>query len=204
MSTFQSISKRSISSHFPSINLKIRGLLLLSLSLTSQSILAQSSNPSQPTSVANPATTATTATTANSATTNATSTTSPTSTTTVKTLRIQPKSEDLNQARLLYEERCVQCHGSNGNGNGNLSEHLQPRPRNFQSKDWQRQVSDIEIKRVIIGGGGAVQKSVLMPANPDLRGKPKLIEALIYLIRTFDLSNQLDESQLPLNQGPTE
>jgi cytochrome c oxidase cbb3-type subunit 3 len=105
---------------------------------------------------------------------------------------------------LLYEERCVQCHGSNGNGNGNLSEHLQPRPRNFQSKDWQRQVSDIEIKRVIIGGGGAVQKSVLMPANPDLRGKPKLIEALIYLIRTFDLSNQLDESQLPLNQGPTE
>ncbi len=192
MSTFQSISKRSISSHFPSINLKIRGLLLLSLTLTSQSILAQSSNPNSSTTVTNPSTTATT------------STTSTTSTTTVKTLRIQPKSEDLNQARLLYEERCVQCHGSNGNGNGNLSEHLQPRPRNFQSKDWQRQVSDIEIKRVIIGGGGAVQKSVLMPANPDLRGKPKLIEALIYLIRTFDLSNQLDESQLPLNQGPTE
>ena len=174
------------------INLKIRGLLLLSLTLTSQSILAQSSNPTSPTTVSNPSTTATT------------STTSTTSTTIVKTLRIQPKSEDLNQARLLYEERCVQCHGSNGNGNGNLSEHLQPRPRNFQSKDWQRQVSDREIKRIIIGGGGAVQKSVLMPANPDLRGKPKLIEALIYLIRTFDLSNQLDESQLPLNQGPKE
>ncbi len=121
----------------------------------------------------------------------------------INSIRIQPKTDDLNQAKQVYEERCAQCHGQEGKGNGNLSDHLQPRPRNFQSKDWQKQISDQDIKRIIIGGGGAVQKSVLMPANPDLRSKPRLIEALIYLIRTFDLSNQLDESQLPLNQ-PTE
>ncbi len=116
------------------------------------------------------------------------------------TNKIIPKSDDLKAAKDLYEQRCFQCHGKNGAGNGPMSVHLDPKPRNLQNKDWQKQVSDLEIKKIIIGGGGVVQKSILMPANPDLRSKPKVIEALIYLIRSFDTSSVVDESNLPLNQ----
>jgi len=88
------------------------------------------------------------------------------------------------RARELFKKRCVRCHGSRGDGRGPLASHLSPRPTDFTSIIWYKNTSKTKIKRVILGGGGALGKSILMPANPDLRTQPKLVIALVeYIIK---------------------
>ena len=98
----------------------------------------------------------------------------------------KPEEDDLDAARELYRERCEKCHGRSMEGDGPLSQGLDPRPQSLKRGDWFGRVSYAErlklLRRVIIGGGLAIGQSALMPPNPDLRNKPKLIYALIYLI----------------------
>jgi cytochrome c oxidase cbb3-type subunit 2 len=43
-----------------------------------------------------------------------------------------PQTEDqIARGRLVYERRCVGCHGDKGDGNGPVATFLDPRPRNF-------------------------------------------------------------------------
>ena len=37
----------------------------------------------------------------------------------------------LKRGYQLYSKYCVQCHGVNGDGNGDVAEHLNPKPRNY-------------------------------------------------------------------------
>ena len=92
--------------------------------------------------------------------------------------------EETEQAKQLFRERCVRCHGIQGNGRGEMASHLSPRPTDLTSSFWFQSTNRKRIKRVIIGGGGAIGKSILMPANPDLRSKPKVVAALVeYIIK---------------------
>ena len=90
--------------------------------------------------------------------------------------------EDMEEAMRIFRERCTRCHGSKGNGRGQLASHLSPRPTDLTNPYWYKTTNPKKLKRVIIGGGGAIGKSVLMPANPDLRNKPKVVSALIQYI----------------------
>ena len=94
----------------------------------------------------------------------------------------KPSEETLEKAVALYKQRCAQCHGNRGTGRGRLSYNLNPKPTNLRSNVWFRSTTPDKIKRVILSGGGAIGKSILMPANPDLRNKPKLVAALVYYI----------------------
>ena len=49
---------------------------------------------------------------------------------------------------------------------------LQPRPRDLTLATWQSSVTDEHIEKIVLGGGQSVGLSMLMPANPDLAGKP--------------------------------
>lgn len=40
-------------------------------------------------------------------------------------------SDQLRHGYALYSQYCVQCHGVNGDGNGPVAEHLNPKPRNY-------------------------------------------------------------------------
>ena len=94
----------------------------------------------------------------------------------------KPSEETLEKAVALYKQRCAKCHGNKGTGRGTLSFKLNPKPTNLRSNVWFRSTTSKKIKRVILSGGGAIGKSILMPANPDLRNKPKLVAALVYYI----------------------
>jgi mono/diheme cytochrome c family protein len=88
------------------------------------------------------------------------------------------------RARELFKERCVRCHGVRGDGRGVLASHLSPRPTDLTNPTWYKKTPKDNIKRVILGGGGALGKSIIMPANPDLRTQPKLVTALVdYIIK---------------------
>ena len=62
---------------------------------------------------------------------------------------------------------------------------LSPKPRNYRDGEWQKSVTDEQLKETIVGGGVAVGKSSLMTPNPDLAGKDELVDGLVKIIRGF-------------------
>lgn len=89
------------------------------------------------------------------------------------------------QAKEIYAQRCTLCHGANGQGDGPASASLQPRPRNYADPAWQASVTDVYLQKVILEGGAAVGKSMMMPGNEDLRDKPEVIQGLVQVVRSF-------------------
>lgn len=88
-------------------------------------------------------------------------------------------------AKAIAQNRCSMCHGAAGKGDGPQAATLGTKPRDLSAKDWQKSVSDAQIRTAIVKGGGAVGKSVLMPANPDLEDKPQVVDALVKIVRGY-------------------
>jgi cytochrome c553 len=90
-----------------------------------------------------------------------------------------------SEARKQFIGRCASCHGMEGKGDGPGSTNLNPKPRNYTDKQWQKSVTDEQIAKTIMYGGAAVGKSPIMPASPELQSKPELVTALVKVIRGF-------------------
>jgi mono/diheme cytochrome c family protein len=97
----------------------------------------------------------------------------------------KPSAADMEDAKNIFQMRCVICHGQTGKGDGPGAASLEPKPRNYSDKAWQATVTDDDLKQVIVKGGAALGKSPIMPPNPDLEQKPKVLAALIVMIRGF-------------------
>ena len=93
--------------------------------------------------------------------------------------------EARKEADQVFTTRCSTCHGTDGKGAGPAGAALTPKPRNFTDKAWQGTVTDAHIEKVIVEGGMAVGKSPLMIANPDLKAKPQVVQALREKVRSF-------------------
>jgi mono/diheme cytochrome c family protein len=89
----------------------------------------------------------------------------------------------VEEAKDIFATRCATCHGQEGRGDGPGAKLLNPKPQNFHDKQWQAATDDKTIATAIVYGGAAVGKSPLMASNPDLQGKPKVVDALIAHIR---------------------
>jgi len=95
----------------------------------------------------------------------------------------EPASDPVAEASEIFTNRCTVCHGEKGKGDGPGSAALDPKPRDFTSSDWQKEVTDDHLKKIIVYGGAAVGKSPTMPANPDLDSKPEVVAELVKIIR---------------------
>ncbi len=89
------------------------------------------------------------------------------------------------EAKAVFEERCVPCHGAEGRGNGPSSSALNPKPRNYHDPAFQQTATDAGIAKAILEGGAAVGKSAVMPSNPDLVKKPAVVDELVKIVRGF-------------------
>jgi mono/diheme cytochrome c family protein len=96
-----------------------------------------------------------------------------------------PSQAAREEAARIWGDRCVNCHGTRGLGDGEGAKVLPVRPRALGDSGWQGSVSDEHIATVIVDGGQAVGLSPLMAANPDLRTKPEVVEALVRHIRSL-------------------
>lgn len=85
--------------------------------------------------------------------------------------------------RAYFAERCATCHGPEGRGDGTAAATMSPRPRSFVDADWQKNVTDDDIRKVVLKGGAAVGKSPLMPPNPELESKPEVVSGLVAEVR---------------------
>lgn len=92
---------------------------------------------------------------------------------------------DVAQAKEMFNSRCATCHGTDGTGSGPAAAALNPKPRNYHDKEWQKKVTDDDLRKTITLGGAAVGKSPIMPASPDLDSKPEVVDGLIQIIREF-------------------
>lgn len=90
------------------------------------------------------------------------------------------------EAETLFAARCAGCHGARGLGDGANAQKLDPRPRDFSSSEWQRRVSDDEVRTVIVRGGRESGKSGFMPAFPDLANRHERLDALVRTVRGFE------------------
>jgi mono/diheme cytochrome c family protein len=97
-------------------------------------------------------------------------------------------SASADDPKEVFKTRCVMCHGESGKGDGAAAAALNPKPRNYGDAEWQKSVTDDQIKKAITGGGASVGKSALMPAQPDLANKPEVLDGLVKIIRGFGSS----------------
>lgn len=89
----------------------------------------------------------------------------------------------------LYEAYCVQCHGSDGTGNGINAPHLSVQPRNHTDRAEMSARTDDELFKAIKFGGRAVNKSNLMP-NWDGNLSDAEIGDLVAFLRRLCCSNE--------------
>jgi mono/diheme cytochrome c family protein len=96
-----------------------------------------------------------------------------------------PQPEVALTAPEIFSTRCAVCHGASGHGDGPGAVALNPKPRNYSDVEWQKTVTDEQIKKTIVEGGASVGKSALMVPNPDLAGKDEVLNGLVTIIRGF-------------------
>jgi mono/diheme cytochrome c family protein len=89
------------------------------------------------------------------------------------------------EARQTFQTLCITCHGATGHGDGVAAANLDPKPRNYTDKAWQKSVTDDQIRQIIINGGAAVGKSSAMPASPQFKNKPEVVDELVRIVRRF-------------------
>jgi mono/diheme cytochrome c family protein len=96
-----------------------------------------------------------------------------------------PETPAAAEARKAFHTFCVPCHGETGRGDGPAAASLNPKPRNYTDKAWQKSVTDSHIKQIILNGGASVGKSPLMPAWQQFNGQPEVLEELVHIVRGF-------------------
>jgi mono/diheme cytochrome c family protein len=93
---------------------------------------------------------------------------------------------DAPEGATLFSQHCARCHGSHGKGDGpDLAKiHADPAPDNWTDKEINAELSDYKIRKIVTGGGPAVDKSSKMPAFGS-KLSPAQINDLIAFIRTL-------------------
>ncbi len=91
----------------------------------------------------------------------------------------------LHKAKQMFGSVCATCHGADGTGNGPAAANLNPKPRDYTDKNWQSTITDEQIKKTILLGGNGVGKSPMMPAQPQLKDQPEVLDGLVAIVRGF-------------------
>ena len=99
------------------------------------------------------------------------------------------KKESLADSELAlgkkkYETFCVSCHGVDGKAQGPAAMAMQPRPRNFTDKNWQKSVDDKRLVKVLQEGGQSVGLSASMAAWGGVLSDDD-IDAVVKYVRQF-------------------
>ncbi len=96
-----------------------------------------------------------------------------------------PRTPEQRAAAQLWAERCVPCHGQAGTGDGERAQTLRTRPRDLTERAWQDTEHDDELRFVILLGGEPAGYSAEMPASPDLKERPVVLDQLIVKLRSL-------------------
>ncbi|MBI5197894.1 MAG: cytochrome c [Nitrospirae bacterium] len=90
--------------------------------------------------------------------------------------------ENIAKGKAIFDGKggCMACHGTAGDGKGPGAMALDPSPRNFHNKDWQKARTDGELKWVVTNGSAGTG---MMPLKGTLTDE-EMWQAITY-VRTF-------------------
>lgn len=116
----------------------------------------------------------------------------------------EPSFEEYAHGRYVYERNCIICHGKRGDGKGELSETIIPKPRSFRegmfkfrSTPWEKMPTDQDLRRTITGGlsGTAMGMFSQLPVDD--------VDAVIEYVKAFSRRWRAPENYAkPLNFSP--
>lgn len=91
-------------------------------------------------------------------------------------------ADTLQEAKSLYENRCIKCHGISGDGKGSATKDLDVKPRNYTDKSLMEKIPDGQLFWIICYGSD--------PDTTEMKGyKKKLSDeqmwSLVHYIRSF-------------------
>jgi DMSO reductase family type II enzyme heme b subunit len=97
--------------------------------------------------------------------------------------------EDVEAGKALYQERCSQCHGEAGDGDGVMADRLDPRPRDFRRGVYKIRTTtqgelptDMDLFRIVSKG----MPGTSMPAWRDHLSDDQIWQLVVY-IKTFSI-----------------
>ncbi len=93
-------------------------------------------------------------------------------------------ADPVAQGKATFQQYCVACHGSGGHGDGPMAASLNPKPKDFADKAYNRSLKDDHLVKTITEGGQAVGKSPVMPKFGGTL-KPDQVKDLIAFIRSL-------------------
>lgn len=102
----------------------------------------------------------------------------------------------LRQGHLVYQKRCVQCHGTSGDGNGPVAASLYPRPRDYRKGIFKfastpygaKPLRTDLIRTVVQGVSGTSMPSFHLLPNPEVEA---VVDYVLALTHRGELESQL-------------
>jgi cytochrome c oxidase cbb3-type subunit 3 len=91
--------------------------------------------------------------------------------------------DDITRGKHLYNEKCANCHGPTGHGDGPQAAFLNPKPTNLNDEKYMSTLTDEHIFKTISEGGIAVGKSNLMPRWKFVLSKSDISHVIAYIKR---------------------
>ncbi len=88
------------------------------------------------------------------------------------------------QGKYVFTKYCAVCHGDDGKGDGFNAYNLNPKPRDFTDTHLMGNLTDERLKETVREGGGAVNKSPLMPAWSGTLSS-RQIDYVVEYLKTF-------------------
>ena len=82
----------------------------------------------------------------------------------------------------LYAQRCIQCHGALGSGDGAYARSLSQIPTDIGSLAWQAQRNDVQLAQVVRSG----MPGTAMPGSPEMT--PAQVGAVVAYLRTLPVN----------------
>jgi cytochrome c oxidase cbb3-type subunit I/II len=120
----------------------------------------------------------------------------------VSVMRLPNSAEQVARGKLVYERRCVGCHGAKGDGNGEAATFLDPRPRNFTIGSFKFRSTpsgslptDGDLYRTLARG----VRWTAMPTWHELPEKDRI--AVIAYIKTFSSRWKEEKPEPPIVIG---
>ncbi|OYW75862.1 MAG: hypothetical protein B7Z37_11445 [Verrucomicrobia bacterium 12-59-8] len=102
------------------------------------------------------------------------------------------------QGKYVYERNCIVCHGPRGDGNGELSPTLKPKPRSFRegmfkfrSTPYGMLPTDADLRRTIVGGLSGTAMGIFSHLQTDE------VDAVIAYLKSFSRRWKKPESHAP-------
>ncbi|OIO57986.1 MAG: cytochrome c class I [Alphaproteobacteria bacterium CG_4_10_14_0_2_um_filter_63_37] len=97
------------------------------------------------------------------------------------TMKNPTMKNDVAAGKVIFTELCSACHGDTGVGDGRSAELLDPKPRDFTSKVWQKTRTDGEIFWLIQNGSKHTKMEGFGQSKLDLYSDTEMWSLVNYI-----------------------